>query len=225
MKDAKLNVVFDLDGTLIDSCPGIEAALSAAFIAAGRVMPAADLRAIIGPPIRTIATRVEPALTEVELVQIERTFRTTYDGDGWRKTILFEGVAETLQGLHLRGYKMFIVTNKPRIPTEKVLTHLGLTHLFQRVITRDGRIPGYGSKVEMLTELLQQQLLEPQSTIMVGDTREDEEAALANSLSFIYAAYGYGSIHAPQSPITVFSELSTLLADINPRPQGHTESA
>lgn len=208
-----MNLVFDLDGTLIDSCPGIGTALSVAFIAAGRVMPVADLRAIIGPPIRIIAARVEPTLTEVELAQIERTFRACYDGEGWRETIPFEGVAETLQRLHLRGFKMFVVTNKPRIPTEKVLTHLGLIHLFQKVVTRDSRTPSYGSKVEMLSELLQQQLLDPQSTVMVGDTREDEEAALVNDLRFIYATYGYGSIDAPLRPITAFSELSTLLAD------------
>lgn len=213
MKEAKPNLVFDLDGTLIDSCIGIGASLSAAFAAAGRVMPAADLHAVIGPPIRTIAACIEPTLTENELAKIELTFRTTYDDDGWRGTILYDGVAATLQTLHLRGVKMFLVTNKPRIPTEKVLAHLGLAPFFQKIVTRDSRTPSYSSKAEMLAVLLQQQSLEPQSVIMMGDTREDEEAASANGLSFVYAAYGYGSIQTPQRPVAVFPELSIFLAE------------
>jgi phosphoglycolate phosphatase len=213
VKEAKPKLVFDLDGTLVDSCPGIGISLAVAFSAAGRTMPPADLRAIIGPPIRAIATRVEPTLTETELAQIELSFRADYDADGWRETVLYEGVAATLHALHLRGFKMFVVTNKPRLPTEKVLAHLDLAHFFEEIVTRDSRTPNYGCKAEMLSELLQRQSLEPEFTFMMGDTREDEEAASANGLNFVFATYGYGSISAPLHPITVFSELSTMFAD------------
>lgn len=211
-KEPNPGIVFDLDGTLIDSCPGIGASLSKAFAAAGRVMPATDLRAVIGPPIRVIAARIEPTLTENELAKIELTFRATYDNDGWRETVLYDGVDDTLRALYRRGVKMFIVTNKPRIPTEKVLDHLGLAFLFQKVVTRDNRTPIYSSKTEMLSELLQQQLIELQPAIMMGDTREDEEAALFNKLPFFYAAYGYGTANAPHRTVRDFSELSSLFA-------------
>ncbi|HUZ95909.1 MAG TPA: HAD family hydrolase [Edaphobacter sp.] len=211
-KEPNPAIVFDLDGTLIDSCPGIGASLSEAFAAAGRIMPAMDLRAVIGPPIRVIAARMEPTLTENELAKIELTFRAIYDNDGWRETVLYDGVDDTLRALHRRGVKMFIVTNKPRIPTEKVLDHLGLTFLFQKVVTRDNRTPIYSSKAEMLSELLQQQLIGLQPAIMMGDTREDEEAALANGLPFFYAAYGYGTANAPHRTVIGFSELTSLFA-------------
>jgi hypothetical protein len=56
VKQAKPKLIFDLDGTLVDSCPGIGISLTSAFSAAGRTMPTVDLRAVIGPPIRVIAT-------------------------------------------------------------------------------------------------------------------------------------------------------------------------
>jgi phosphoglycolate phosphatase len=225
VKEAKPNLVFDLDGTLIDSCPGISASLAAAFAAAGRVMPKVDLRAIIGPPIRIIAARMDSTLTEGELAQIELAFRAAYDNDGWREAILYDSVADTLNAFYLRGCRMFIVTNKPRIPTEKVLAHLGLDHLFQKIVTRDSRTPGYGSKAEMLSELLQEQALELHSTIMTGDTREDEEAASASGLPFVYATYGYGALHAPQRPIAVFSDLARVLAEHESSPKDTLKSA
>ena len=209
------SLIFDLDGTLIDSCPGIGSSLSAAFRSVGRKMPAADLRAAVGPPIRVIAARIEPTLSEAELVQIELTYRTRYDNDGWRETVLFDGVAETLQALHIAGASMFIVTNKPRIPTEKILTQLDLIHLFREVSTRDSRTPAYDSKTEMLSDLLQRYSLDSESTMMIGDTLEDEKAAAANGLRFLYATYGYGSIKNPRFPISEFSEISTLFATRN----------
>lgn len=210
----KLNtsLIFDLDGTLIDSCAGIGSSLSAAFRSVGRRMPAANLRTVVGPPIRVIANRIEPSLTETELVQIELTYRAEYDNEGWRETVLFAGVADTLQALLLAGVHMFVVTNKPRIPTEKILTELGLIDLFEEIATRDSRTPTYNSKTEMLSDLLQRRSLDRVSTMMMGDTIEDEEAAAANGLRFLFATYGYGSISNPRLPISVFSELSTLLA-------------
>jgi phosphoglycolate phosphatase len=214
LREVKPNIslIFDLDGTLIDSCPGIGSSLSAAFDSIGRKMPAADLRAIVGPPIRVIAARIEPTLSETELVQIELSYRTRYDSDGWRETVPFDGVAETLQALHLAGVSMFIVTNKPRIPTEKILTQLRLIRLFKEISTRDSRTPAYDSKTEMLFGLLQRYSLNRESSVMVGDTIEDEEAAAANGLRFLYATYGYGSIKNPHFPISQFAEISKLFA-------------
>jgi phosphoglycolate phosphatase len=208
--------VFDLDGTLIDSSPGIAAALSIAFLSAGRTMPTTNVRSIIGPPIRVIATRIEPTLTEGELAQVEKTYRSEYDTEGWRETVLFEGVVKTLQDIRDGGTRMFVVTNKPKIPTTKILTYLGMGDLFDDVVTRDSRNPGYGSKSEMLRDLILRHNLHSESTIMVGDTAEDGEAAAANDLSFIHATYGYGSMDAPHCRIASFPELRTVLSTKNP---------
>jgi phosphoglycolate phosphatase len=206
------SLLFDLDGTLVDSCPGIAASLSMAFHAAGRTMPPVDLRTLIGPPIRVMAMRIDPTLTEAELAQIEKTYRTDYDSEGWRRTVLFDEVIPGLQQLRSVGAQLFLITNKPRIPTVGILTHFGMTDLFDEVVTRDSRHPGYSGKSEMLSELLLRHHLRTESTIMVGDTAEDGEAATDNRLEFIHARYGYGSVDASYRSIPCFSELWTALS-------------
>jgi len=128
---------FDLDGTLVDSIPGIASSLTAAFASIGRVMPVVNLRDAIGPPIRTIVERLQPDLTKDETLAIEQFYRPTYDNEGWRETLLFPGVDGTLHRMHEDGFQLFIVTNKPRIPTLKLLEHFGLLKLFRVVLTRD----------------------------------------------------------------------------------------
>ncbi len=204
-------LIFDLDGTLVDSISGIGSSLGEAFLSVGRQMPLADLRAAIGPPIGIIARRLEPELSDDELVQIERYYRSNYDSDGWRRTPLFPGVAETLQACRKRGYRLFVVTNKPRIPTKKILQYLELESLFEEIVTRDSRSPAYASKAEMLQELLEKHALTLETTVMVGDTMEDCEAAQVHHFPFIYVTYGYGSVASPQFFVARFADLQSLL--------------
>jgi phosphoglycolate phosphatase len=201
------SLLFDLDGTLIDSCPGIASSLAMAFRAAGRTMPPADLRVVIGPPIRAIAMRIDPTLTEAELAQIETAYRNDYDTNGWRETVLFDEVVRGLQQLRKLGVQLFLITNKPKVPTNRIVTHFGITDLFEEIVTRDSRAPSYSGKSEMLSELLLRHGLRAESTVMVGDTAEDAEAAEINGLDFIHASYGYGSIGNPRRSIASFSEL------------------
>lgn len=214
-------IVCDLDGTLVDSIPGIGAALSAAFLSVGREMPVVDLRAAIGPPISIIARRLEPSLSDTEVAQIEQHYRTGYDTHGWRETALFQGVAETLQAFRQQGCRLYIVTNKPRVPTEKILDHLGLQNLFEEAVSRDSRSPRYESKTEMLRDLLHRRRLPASTTLMIGDTAEDGEAATANLLPFAFATYGYGAgatatLSAALS-VDSFADLQQFLV-VNPHP-------
>jgi phosphoglycolate phosphatase len=203
-------IVFDLDGTLVDSTPGISRALCAAFASVGRSMPASNLRTAIGPPIKVIAKRLDASLTDGELARIETVYRSDYDLSSWSETVLFDGVRETLQYLRARRWRLFIVTNKPLIPTAKILDHLGLVMLFENVVTRDSRTPAYSTKAAMLTELLTLHAL-PASTIMMGDTVEDEEAAHSNHLEFVFASYGYGRIPGAKRAIAQFADLRSVL--------------
>jgi phosphoglycolate phosphatase len=202
----------DLDGTLIDSTPGIHSSLAAAFEAAGRAMPPTDLRRIIGPPITVIARRIEPSLTDDEVLIIERIYRKLYDSEGWRQTVAFESVDATLKTLQATGKQLFIVTNKPKIPTGNILATLGLNMLFTESLTRDSRTPHFASKAEMVNDILSRHRLAPESIVMVGDTIEDQESAHAHGLRFLHARYGFGAIPDASHPIDNFSEVLSLLA-------------
>ena len=200
--------VFDLDGTLVDSIPGIACALQTAFASVGRVLPSERLRAAIGPPIREIALRLDPTLTETEAHEIERVYRAEYDGSAWQETRLFPGVRKTLQELNSAGHILTVITNKPSTPTLKILKHLELTGLFCEVLTRDSVTPCFPSKSVMLADLLRRHPFG--SARMVGDTREDAEAARANGLAFTHVTYGYGLMPEAEHSVAMFRELCQL---------------
>jgi phosphoglycolate phosphatase len=205
-------LVFDLDGTLIDSTAGVGNALSAAFQSAGRMMPAMDLRRVIGPPITVIARRIEPLLSDAEVAVIERSYRAIYDSNGWRDAFAYPAVADTLHIFHRGGLRLFIVTNKPLLPTSNILGHLGFDGLFLEALSRDSRTPHYANKTEMLADLLTRHQLLPDTTLMIGDTSEDQEAAHGNGLAFLHVTYGYGSVTTSTHRIDHFSEIATLLS-------------
>jgi phosphoglycolate phosphatase len=200
-------LIFDLDGTLIDSSPGIAASLNAAFEAVGRHLPTVEIRRIIGPPINVMARKIEPSLTDSEVAAIEQKYRTEYDTEGWRETVPYEGVLESLLRLNEAGLRLFVVTNKPKIPARKILGHLGMSPVFEAVFTRDTRTPMYTSKTEMLAGLIANHRLEAATSAMVGDTQEDQEAAVGNGLQFIHATYGYGIVPEAKLAAVRFEEI------------------
>lgn len=202
-----MNFIFDLDGTLVDSLPGIAAALAEAFRSIGRTLPEANLRAAIGPPIFVIARRVDPALTEPQVLAIERAYRSLYDDHHWAHTTLFPGVAATLQTLYHHGHPLFLLTNKPRTPAIRILEHLGLSQ-FTDIYTRDRATPPFASKTHMLEALIAQHSLDPAASILAGDTQEDAAAAEASGVPFVFVTYGYG--HCPSAANTI-SDFPALL--------------
>src|SRR5690349_17735314 len=119
-----LHLIFDLDGTLVDSRPGIQRSLRAAIL---RVFPHVDPGVLdfeIGPPVRQMFQQTLKTVNPMELQQLELAFRTSYDSDGWKQTNAYTGVDETLDKLTRRGNICYVVTNKPALSTSRILTHL-----------------------------------------------------------------------------------------------------
>jgi phosphoglycolate phosphatase len=193
--EAVKTVVFDLDGTLLDSLPGIRYSVEAAFRACGLAMGEGDLRSLIGPPIRAILARMAAKKpTEEELDQLERSFRWSYDCEGWKMTPHYEGAAEALRGLRAAGRRLFIVSNKPRHISMKILEAEGTAGLFDEIVTKDSRTPGYRDKQEMMRYLLQKWEIEPGECLTIGDTMEDAQAASRTGMLFCLVTHGYGAV-------------------------------
>jgi phosphoglycolate phosphatase len=188
------SVFFDLDGTLLDSLPGIRYSAEAAFAACRLARGEVDLRGLIGPPIRTILARMSRGANEDELDALEQAFRASYDSEGWRRTPHYEGAAETLRGLRAERKQLFVVSNKPRHISVRILEAEGTLALFDEVVTRDSREPAYAGKLEMLVPLLRKWEIEPQDALMVGDTIEDAEAAACAGMQFCLMTHGYGDV-------------------------------
>jgi phosphoglycolate phosphatase len=186
-------VIFDLDGTLIDSLPGIEFSVKSAFAACGIPYPAVDLRSMIGPPIRTILEQVARTSEPAILACLESAFRTSYDSEGWRKSYCYSGTKAALASLYEAGLRLFVVTNKPRHITLRILEVTGILHFFQGIVTRGSRIPEYADKKEMVASLIDSCGVEPEGCVLVGDTVEDANAACACGIRFAHASHGYGT--------------------------------
>jgi phosphoglycolate phosphatase len=200
---------FDLDGTLADSLPGLEASIIEALQSGGRKLSVESVRPYIGPGIRTILKNIEGDLTEAQLDDMERCFRGSYDTSGVKNTLLYEGVKPTLQVLKASGAELFIVTNKPKFATANLMQQHGLTELFTEVLSRNSQEPAYASKGDMLRDLVARHGVDIQQALMVGDTAEDHHAAKDAGMRFAFVEYGYGEVggEVECARLSAFSEL------------------
>jgi phosphoglycolate phosphatase len=192
-------VLFDLDGTLVDSLPGIEFSVREAFRTCKLPVPKKSLREMIGPPIRTILSRVGNIFDEASLDAVERAFRASYDAEGWRMAVCFPGVDRVLGMMHERRHRLFVVSNKPRQISLQILKRQQIFDYFEAVVTRDSRSPEYQGKHEMIGALLAERVIDEEKCLMVGDTAEDASAAAAAGIQFIWMTHGYGTVGAMSS--------------------------
>jgi phosphoglycolate phosphatase len=186
------HAVFDLDGTLIDSLPGIEWSAAEALVSCGEHPLQRSLRPLLGPPIRSILAQATGVADPCRLDDFERAFRSSYDSEGWRQTVCFAGVVESLAQLASQGITLWVATNKNGLATKNILRELELDGFFREVVCRDSRQPAYSSKREMLSALLDRQGLQRNTCLMVGDTQEDAAAAAGAGIDCAIVAHGYG---------------------------------
>jgi len=173
------HVIFDLDGTLVDSLPGISWSIDAAFADCGLPQPSCNVQNYLGPPIRSMLAAISGISDAARLDELEQAFRRSYDSEGWRRTTFRVGVPDLLSGLAAEGLNLFIATNKPEPVTRKILRELDIAGLFQEVACRGTQ----GSKAQLLTALLERRGLNPAECLMVGDTKEDSDAAAAAGIA------------------------------------------
>jgi phosphoglycolate phosphatase len=191
------HIVFDLDGTLADSLPGIECSARHAL---SRVLPGCtlpELRPLVGPPIfEAIYDAIGPALRE-KSTAFESCFRSHYDEMGWQQSELYSGAVETIRELNRRNVCCHVVTNKPKLPTGRILDRLGLRPYMTGVVCRDSRNPCFQCKSRALKHLMAKFAIRAGAAIMVGDSADDAHAAVACGLPFAAATWGYGDYSRP----------------------------
>jgi phosphoglycolate phosphatase len=186
------NIIFDLDGTLVDSVPGIQWSVETAMRSCGVSRACPDLTPLIGPPVRSILATATGTDDPLELDRMEKAFRVVYDTDGWRRTLCQPGVREMLGQLQSAGRILWIVTNKPAHATRLILRELGLDGYFQETVSRDSVTPSFASKGAMLTDLVDRGGLPREESMLVGDTLEDCHAAAAAGIACAVVPHGYG---------------------------------
>ncbi len=210
-----MHLIFDLDGTLVDSRLGI---LSSLKQAVRRVLPDSSpdsLEFSIGSPVREMLQSTLGTSTLQELDALEAAFRSIYDDEGWKKTELFPGVMETLKVFQAHDVPMSIATNKPTLSTGRILSHLGLSPFFVEVVCPDSRSPQFTEKTESIRYLLNKHALQSEHVIYVGDSLDDLFTAEALSIHFIGVEYGYGSFRDLARPAHLVREFPELLMSVS----------
>lgn len=209
-------ILFDLDGTLIDSLPGIEASVRWAVTHCLPAYALPDIRSSIGPPMKAMMARLWPELSPDQLQNVVTAFREHYDTEGCLQSRLFEGVAENLRLLQEHGIEMFVLTNKPARSTMKIIEFTGLSGRFRAAVSPDSSDPPFAVKSAGAARLKHEYELNPATTLIVGDGIDDAEAAHECGFRFVAAAYGYGNASgrddpAPFATLKSFSDIAGIV--------------
>jgi phosphoglycolate phosphatase len=192
MPEITSHVIFDLDGTLVDSAPGVVWAIRTAWNLVCPHMPLPEVRQFIGPPIRKIFQLAAPNLDGTTMQSLIEHYRQAYDSEGWRQTSVYPGALAALANLKQAGVGCWGVTNKPALPTRLILEHCDLRQFFREFLSINSRTPPFASKAEATRTLIARHGIIVSATLFVGDTPEDAHAAAECGLRFLAFRGGYG---------------------------------
>lgn len=184
-------LIFDLDGTLTDSKPGIVDCLRK-VLDARNLQFEGPLERFVGPPADVWTVELLPDASEEDRAALALDYRNCYDREGWKNSSVFAGVREMLIQLRDHGFPLYVCTSMQHDLALRVLDAFELTGLFKAVY---GDKPEYAShsKVDLLSTLLSECSLEKESVWMIGDRIFDLQAARANHIRFLAAGWGYAA--------------------------------
>jgi phosphoglycolate phosphatase len=188
----KSHIIFDLDGTLIDSAPSILGAFKH-VLKQFSYTPIRPLNSeLIGPPLRQTLQAVSGESDPEKLTILVNAFKSSYDNEGYALSTSYAGIPEMLESLALTGKSLHLATNKRFIPTKRILQFFDWEKYFQTVYAIDKTTPAYSNKAHMIESMISDQGLQPKNCVYIGDRLEDGNAAKSNGLPFIYVSWGYG---------------------------------
>ncbi|MDR2062320.1 MAG: HAD-IA family hydrolase, partial [Acinetobacter sp.] len=174
-----------------------------------------DLDWTIGPPLKASLAKLLNTQDDELAEQALLAYRERFSVTGLFENEVYPSVAETLQQLQAEGYRLFLATAKPVVFAKQILTHFKLDQYFTAI---------YGSeltgertnKADLIAYILEQEHLDVQQCIMVGDRQYDIMGARANGIETIAVNYGYGRADelAQAQPVTQISQFSQLIETV-----------
>jgi phosphoglycolate phosphatase len=216
-------IVFDLDGTLIDSAPDVRAALNRLLAEEGRnTLSLPEVQDLVGEGAAALIERAwnatGPAAPADSVKPLVERYLTHYRAHPADHTVIYEGVPEVLASLRAGGDLLGICTNKPHRMTEIVLDALGLAGHFAAVL--GGDFPRRKPDGEHIRETLRRMGAEGRAALYVGDSITDIRAARDAGVPVVAVDWGYARMNPVELGadrlMSRFTDLPRIIGDLLP---------
>lgn len=187
-------ILFDLDGTLVDSSEGITKSAQYALDYYGiHIENLESLKKFIGPPL-VLSFQKHYDFEPEKAKEAVAVYRERYQEKGIYECALYPGVEETIKELRNRGYKIGLASSKPEESCKIILEYFNILELFDEVVgsTFDGRI---NTKEEVLNELFSRwSEINKKDMCLIGDTIFDIEGANKSGIDSVAVSFGFGNV-------------------------------
>jgi len=187
------SVLLDLDGTLVDSLPGILASCLAALRALGHEPDETlDIRRVVGPPLEDIMQVLLHPYGDDRIGEAVAAYRQHYGESGFLGSVPYPGIGQSLAEMKQAGLRIYLATSKRETFASRILDHLDFAGHFDGI---HGSVPGgeLDHKPELLAHILSKHGLSPSHSVMVGDRRYDISGAHAVGMRGLGVLWGYGT--------------------------------
>lgn len=191
---AKGTILFDLDGTLLNTFDGITRSVIFALQQMGVKSPPAaeDLAWLIGPPLEASFAKLMGTANPKVIERCMRLYRGRYESEGLFESHVYPGIAEALHELS-QNYSLYLATAKPEVYGRRALEHYGLNRHFAGIYGSD--FDGSRTEKEELIEyIVKSERINVETALMVGDRKYDVLGAKANGVSSVGVVWGFGSM-------------------------------
>lgn len=185
-------VLFDFDGTVADTSPGIKEGLRHTFEINGMpIMTDSEMDRFIGPPLDDSFVKY-CSVTLEKAKEMVLQFREHYHNKAIDKFIVYDGLTDAIKILKDKGIKVGIATSKPEVMAVYILKKAGIFELFDVIqgATLDGKLI---KKTDIVKHVLLKDEIKDKKTLMVGDTEFDIYGAHCNNLPALWVDYGFGT--------------------------------
>ncbi|MCD7981092.1 MAG: HAD hydrolase-like protein [Clostridiales bacterium] len=210
-------ILWDLDGTIINSYEGVSKCVQYALEYYGIYLEGEDiLRRFIGPPLRESFPKYAHLPEEHVEAAVVR-YRERYNPIGVYECALFPDVRETLQTLRYAGFIQALSSSKPEVRCRDILEKFGLTGYLDEVVgaSMDGRID---TKIQVLHETFRRlgSDFRKEDAVLIGDTKYDADGAAQAGIDCIGVSYGFGTREEllEHGVIAVYDSLPALASDL-----------
>lgn len=187
-------ILFDLDGTIIDSFEGIAKSAQFALDYYGiHVEDLEQFRVFVGPPLIDSFMK-HYGFDRDQAVEATNKYRERYQPIGMYECALYPGVEECLRELRNQGYRIGMASSKPEVLCRGIMDHFGLTKYFDDIVgsTMDAKID---TKAEVIAEVKRRWPdLANDEMILIGDTLYDVEGATQSGIKCVVVSYGFGNV-------------------------------